>query len=205
MIDAVSIRYSSANYLILRLAGHHFLLNGIEFFTELSDFAKRHSLLAFVPLGANEPECQSAGVVIRARNIRFRGSNAQRTFSPGLPPSATLHDHPHQDANRLPQSLAAMGVYLSQKPIDCWLRFQLPNDPGQRGPVMVNLSLLHPPLTVRIAEEFKHLFKGLLRVIHDVSKRFALSILKEDYSRDGDASHFRIPVIDLTGNYTYNI
>ena len=39
------------------------------------------------------------------------------------------------------------------------MRFQLPNDPGQRGPVMVNFSILHPPLAILITEELKHLAK----------------------------------------------
>jgi hypothetical protein len=94
-----------------------------------------------------------------------------------------LHNHANQDANCLPQSPAASGVYLRQESVKGGLRLKFSNDTSQRGAVMVQLRFRHSPLAVGVVKELQHGVERILRIVHDVGKLPSLSIFQKPTPR----------------------
>jgi hypothetical protein len=65
------------------------------------------------------------------------------------------------------------------------MRFKLPDDTRQRRPVVVNLRLLHPALSVRIVKELEDSVKRLIRTVDNIGKPSALTVFKERIACDG--------------------
>jgi hypothetical protein len=145
-------------------------------------------MLRLIALSPKEPKRQTARVVVR-RASHGRATNAERAFLAGLSPSPTLHDHSHQDSNRLAQALVTLGLDRAQKLVDAWQRFKFPHDAGHGGAVMMRLGFFHAPLAIRVIEEFKRLVERLGWIVQDVGKRSSLSILQKVLTRDSNFDH----------------
>jgi hypothetical protein len=159
-----------------------------EFPAAFSYGGEYDALLRLIALSTKEPKRQSARVVIWCTPHR-RTTNAQRALFAGLSPPATLHDHSHQNANRLPQTLVTLGLNRAQKLVDARQRFEFPHDAGHGGAVMMSLGFLHTPLASRVVEEFEHLVKRLAGIIQDIDKRSSLPIFQKVLTRDSNFDH----------------
>ena len=106
-------------------------------------------MVTFISFGPDEPECQASCIVRGGARGSCR-SHAERAFSTGLPPPATLHNHANQHANGLPESYGAPGVHA-------WIFTRyFPRD--WRGFERLRLDLFlaggnDEPITVVVADE----------------------------------------------------
>jgi hypothetical protein len=92
---------------------------------------------------------------------------------------------------------------LGQECGDFRLSFQFTHDAGQRRPIVVDLRLFHPSLSIRIAKEGEHCIQRLVRILQNISKYSSLGVFCELLPRDLEASH--LAPIDICKFCMYNI
>ncbi len=123
------------------------------------------------------------------RRIR---THPERTFAAGRAPTFAFHDHPHDHADRLPQTGAAVGVQAVEKGIDGGNRFELQDDASEGGPIVVQLGFFHPPLAMNIVEKIEDRGERLFGIVDDVGVGFALRAGKKLFAGEEDAGDVRI-------------
>lgn len=64
------------------------------------------------------------------------------------------------------------------------MRFKFPDDARQGRPVVMNLRLLHPSLSVGIIKELKDCVKRLIRIVRNVGKPSALAVFEKRIACD---------------------
>jgi len=108
-------------------------------------------------------------------------------------PSQTIHDHANYHGNDLSKTLPAISARGRKEILDGRLRLKLSLYGRQRGSVVANLRFDHASLAVFIIEEVEYRVERLLGIIHHVSERASLTVVKKIVTGNANYCHFGAP------------